>query len=78
MFSRPEFCIITNIGTAHIGMLGSKEKIAEEKTKIFLNNSSFKSGLMYARDSYAENVADLTSNRVKLIRCRASSGYEIC
>ncbi len=63
---KPEFGIITNIGTAHIGMLGSKEKIAEEKTKLFLNNSSFKSGLMYAKDSYAENVASLTSNRVKL------------
>ena len=63
---KPEFGIITNIGTAHIGLLGSQDKIAEEKTKIFLNNSSFKKGLMYAKDSYAENVASITSNRVKL------------
>lgn len=31
----PHIAIITNIGTAHIGMLGSQEKIAEEKKKIF-------------------------------------------
>lgn len=32
---KPEYAGITNIGTAHIGKLGSREKIAEEKKKIF-------------------------------------------
>lgn len=32
---KPQFCVITNIGTAHIGKLGSRQKIAEEKKKIF-------------------------------------------
>lgn len=32
---KPEFAIITNIGTAHIGILGSRENIAREKRKIF-------------------------------------------
>ena len=71
---KPEFGIVTNIGTAHIGILGSQEKIAEEKTKIFLNNRSFKKGLMYARDSYAENVASITSNKVKLYDAEHLSG----
>jgi UDP-N-acetylmuramoyl-tripeptide--D-alanyl-D-alanine ligase len=62
----PEFGIITNIGTAHIGMLGSKEKIAEEKSKIFLNNKSLETGLIYANDSYAENIAALSGNKVRL------------
>ena len=31
----PSTALITNIGTAHIGILGSKEGIAEEKKKIF-------------------------------------------
>ena len=62
----PEFGIITNIGTAHIGMLGSKEKIAEEKSKIFLNNKSLRTGLIYANDSYAENIAALSGNKVRL------------
>ena len=32
---RPNISIITNIGDAHIGNFGSKEKIAEEKKQIF-------------------------------------------
>jgi len=32
--ARPEICLITNIGTAHVGMLGSKDAIAEEKRAI--------------------------------------------
>ena len=71
---KPEFGIITNIGTAHIGLLGSQDKIAEEKTKIFLNNKSFKKGLIYAKDSYAENVASITSNKVKLYDAEHLSG----
>ena len=31
----PNYAIITNIGNAHIGILGSRENIAEEKKKIF-------------------------------------------
>ncbi|MBR5096050.1 MAG: UDP-N-acetylmuramoyl-tripeptide--D-alanyl-D-alanine ligase [Treponema sp.] len=31
----PNYAIITNIGNAHIGILGSRENIAEEKRKIF-------------------------------------------
>ncbi len=32
---RPKYAVITNIGTAHIGILGSRENIASEKKKIF-------------------------------------------
>lgn len=32
---KPEYAVITNIGTAHIGILGSRENIASEKRKIF-------------------------------------------
>ncbi len=32
---KPQFAVITNIGTAHIGMLGSRQKIAQEKKKVF-------------------------------------------
>jgi UDP-N-acetylmuramoyl-tripeptide--D-alanyl-D-alanine ligase len=31
----PDIAVITNIGTAHIGLLGSREAIAREKKKIF-------------------------------------------
>lgn len=32
---KPEYALITNIGTAHIGILGSRKNIAIEKRKIF-------------------------------------------
>ena len=32
---KPNFAVITNIGTAHIGLLGSRESIAHEKRHIF-------------------------------------------
>ncbi|MBQ0163255.1 MAG: UDP-N-acetylmuramoyl-tripeptide--D-alanyl-D-alanine ligase [Treponema sp.] len=32
---KPNYAIVTNIGTAHIGILGSRENIAQEKKKIF-------------------------------------------
>lgn len=32
---KPQYAVITNIGTAHIGILGSRENIAAEKAKIF-------------------------------------------
>ena len=32
---KPEYALITNIGTAHIGILGSRENIAKEKRKVF-------------------------------------------
>lgn len=32
---KPNFALITNIGTAHVGMLGSREKIAAEKKNVF-------------------------------------------
>ena len=33
-FSEPDIAVITNIGTSHIGLLGSKDKIAEAKCEI--------------------------------------------
>ncbi|MFA6856282.1 MAG: UDP-N-acetylmuramoyl-tripeptide--D-alanyl-D-alanine ligase [Treponema sp.] len=32
---KPQYALVTNIGTAHIGILGSRENIAGEKRKIF-------------------------------------------
>jgi UDP-N-acetylmuramoyl-tripeptide--D-alanyl-D-alanine ligase len=32
---RPALALITNVGTAHIGIIGTKERIAEEKKSVF-------------------------------------------
>ena len=62
----PSFGIITNIGTAHIGILGSKDNIAEEKKKIF---SQFKDsscvGFVPASDEYASFLSDVPAGTVR-------------
>lgn len=54
----PDYAIITNIGTAHIGILGSKEAIAEEKKHIFMYFSEKCTGFIPANDEFADFLAE--------------------
>ena len=58
---KPKYAVITNIGTAHIGLLGSRENIAEEKRKIF--NYIPEDG--YAFIPEADDFADYLKENVK-------------
>jgi UDP-N-acetylmuramoyl-tripeptide--D-alanyl-D-alanine ligase len=48
----PDLALITNIGTAHIGILGSRDAIAEEKKKIFSRFDGRQSGFVWEDDDY--------------------------
>ncbi|WP_407428206.1 UDP-N-acetylmuramoyl-tripeptide--D-alanyl-D-alanine ligase [Treponema sp.] len=50
---KPNYAIITNIGTAHIGILGSRQNIANEKKKIFTYIDSFGSAFIPKDDDFA-------------------------
>ena len=50
----PQVGVVTNIGTAHIGNLGSQDNIAIEKGKIFSANSSLEAGFVSETDLYAD------------------------
>lgn len=50
---KPRFAIITNIGTAHIGNLGSRENIASEKARIFDHFHSFGTAVIPREDDFA-------------------------
>ena len=58
---KPDIALITNIGSAHIGILGSKEAIAEEKKAIFSQFTGNEKALIPSdeeyRDFLARNVA---------------------
>ena len=54
---KPQYGIITNIGTAHIGRLGSRDNIAEEKKKIFLHIPENGAAIIPGNDDYAEFLA---------------------
>ncbi len=50
----PDIALITNIGTAHIGILGTKDAIAEEKKQIFANFISDSVGFIFEDDTYVD------------------------
>lgn len=54
---KPNFAIITNIGTAHIGKLGSRENIAKEKKKIFSYIRFNGAAIIPQEDDYAKYLS---------------------
>ena len=62
----PQYGIITNVGTAHIGILGSRQAIAEEKKQIFkfFNSKSF--GYIPSDDDFADFLADAKGSIKKI------------
>ncbi|MCR4822720.1 MAG: UDP-N-acetylmuramoyl-tripeptide--D-alanyl-D-alanine ligase [Treponema sp.] len=50
---KPNYAIITNIGSAHIGILGSRQNIAGEKKKIFDYIDSFGAAFIPENDDFA-------------------------
>ena len=51
---RPHVALITNIGTTHIEFLGSKERIAKEKKKIFKYFGEQGKGFLYENEAFYE------------------------
>ncbi len=50
----PDVALITNIGTAHIGILGTQLAIAEEKKQIFSNFTDSCTGYIYEDEQFAD------------------------
>lgn len=60
----PSIAVITNIGTAHIGILGTQEAIAEEKKSIFENFSENCVGFVNESDKYAPYLCNVAKGTV--------------
>jgi UDP-N-acetylmuramoyl-tripeptide--D-alanyl-D-alanine ligase len=61
---KPAIALITNIGTAHIGILGSKAAILEEKKAIFSGFTGTELALIPAEESCREELARGIAGRV--------------
>jgi len=61
---KPNYGIVTNIGTAHIGLLGSRENIATEKKKIFNYVNDSGACIIPAADDFADFLAKDVKGRV--------------
>ena len=73
---RPEGAVITNIGTAHIGMLGSKEEIAKEKKKVFSYLEPGRRGYAYEDDEYFEFLKQGVRGEVLPFGEKTTPGFE--
>ena len=61
---KPSLALVTNIGCAHIGILGSRDAIAQEKKSVFSNFDASCAGFVPASDGYADFLADIPCGRV--------------
>jgi len=55
---RPDYALITNIGSAHIGVFGSRQAIAEEKKQIFAEFSGGNTALIPEDDEFRDFLAE--------------------
>ncbi|MCQ2577658.1 MAG: UDP-N-acetylmuramoyl-tripeptide--D-alanyl-D-alanine ligase [Treponema sp.] len=55
---KPSYALITNIGTAHIGILGSRENIAKEKRKVFDWMNEKGVAVVPSEDDYADYLLE--------------------
>lgn len=72
----PDLALITNIGTAHIGILGSKAAIAEEKKAIFDNFSKNCVGFVPENDEWTDYLSRIPSGTVYTYGPVSTAGIE--
>jgi len=61
---KPRIALITNIGPAHVGILGSLENIAEEKKQIFSQFTGTETALIPEDDPFRDYLAQDVKGRV--------------
>jgi UDP-N-acetylmuramoyl-tripeptide--D-alanyl-D-alanine ligase len=71
----PSLALITNIGTAHIGILGTQGAIAEEKKRIFENFSEKGVGFVPENDIWKNFLADIPTGTVRFFGPESTEGY---
>ncbi len=73
---RPDLAAITNIGTAHIGFLGTRDAIAAEKRKIFSLFDGNQTGFVFEEEPYFSFLKDGIRGSVLPYGPTTTPGYE--
>ena len=63
--ARPDLAVVTNIGRAHIGFMGSQRKIAEEKRKIFSFFDDESTAFIYENEGFADILSEHLKGTLK-------------
>ncbi len=74
--ARPRYAAVTNIGMAHIGLLGSREAIAAEKRKIFTHVGRSGRGFLPEDDAYKGFLAEACIGPVEYFGPGSTPGFE--
>jgi UDP-N-acetylmuramoyl-tripeptide--D-alanyl-D-alanine ligase len=72
---RPDLGLVTNIGTAHIGLLGSQEEIAKEKKKIFAHYDGKQTAFLPEDEPFRAFLAEGTRGKILFYGPRSTPGY---
>lgn len=72
----PDLALITNVGTAHIGILGSREGIASEKKKIFSLFDGKQCGIVWEDDPFKEFLEKGVRGKIAEFGTRTTAGLE--
>jgi UDP-N-acetylmuramoyl-tripeptide--D-alanyl-D-alanine ligase len=71
----PSLALITNIGTAHIGILGSQAAIAEEKKQVFAFFDEHSVGFVPEDDEWREFLSDIPKGTVRTFGPGTTPGF---
>jgi UDP-N-acetylmuramoyl-tripeptide--D-alanyl-D-alanine ligase len=71
----PSLALITNVGTAHIGILGSQAAIAEEKKSVFAFFSNDCAGFVPEDDAWREYLCAVERGTVHTFGRRSTEGF---
>ena len=72
----PDLALITNIGTAHLGMIGSKHGIAKEKKRIFSRFNGSQLGFVWEDDDFRDFLEAGVNARIIEFGTRKTIGFE--
>jgi UDP-N-acetylmuramoyl-tripeptide--D-alanyl-D-alanine ligase len=73
---RPDLALITNVGTAHIGLLGSRDAIAAEKKKIFAHFDGRQTGFLPEEERYQAFLAEGVRGKMIVFGPGSTPGFE--
>jgi UDP-N-acetylmuramoyl-tripeptide--D-alanyl-D-alanine ligase len=72
----PDIVVVTNIGSAHIGMIGSREGIAAEKKKVFSRFDGRQKALVWEDDPFKDFLAKGVPGRFIEFGPKSCRGFE--
>ncbi|MCD6396906.1 MAG: UDP-N-acetylmuramoyl-tripeptide--D-alanyl-D-alanine ligase [Spirochaetaceae bacterium] len=73
---KPQYAVITNIGTAHIGFMGSQKDIAKEKADVFACFNEDNTAFIYENDSWVDYLSELCPGKTVRFGVNSTRGIE--